>query len=423
MKRLKRLSRKYVFRLPSRTQHGRRIERLKNHPFIVPVSTFLVLFVLSAVAFIALGGQTVGPTDAHIVQLSVDGVSRTVPTRAGTVKDLLERQNVTLQKEDIVEPNLDSRILESNVKVTVSRARPVTIVDQGRKTTVLSAHRQPRVAVQEAGIKLSTEDAVTLSQSTNFVQEMDLGQQIVIDRAIAVKLSLYGKIVDVNTRAKTVKQLLDEKNIAIKDDAQVFPSPSTRLASAQTVVVANEGQKVEVVEEAIEAATETVDDPSIPVGESRVVQQGTPGRRVVAYQVNAAGRQLLYEFEAVRAVKTVVHKGSKVIVLGTRAEWLAAAGISPAEYAAADYIIGAESGWCPTKWQGEYGGCPAYHGTPSSAGVGYGLCQATPGYKMASAGADWGFNAVTQLKWCTNYAKRYGGWQGAAAFWRLNHWW
>jgi hypothetical protein len=195
------------------------------------------------------------------------------------------------------------------------------------------------------------------------------------------------------------------------------------LAPNETVVVANEGQKVEVVEEAIPVVTETVDDPTLPMGESKVVQQGSPGRRVVAYQVEGATRQLLYEFEATRAVKTVVHKGSKVIILGTRGEWLAGAGISPSDYAAADYIIGAESGWCPTKWQGEYGGCPAYHGTPSSSYLGYGLCQATPGYKMSEFGSDWGYNAVTQLKWCTNYAQKYGGWQGAAAFWRLNHWW
>jgi hypothetical protein len=103
---------------------------------------------------------------------------------------------------------------------------------------------------------------------------------------------------------------------------------------------------------------------------------------------------------------------------------MALAGIAPSDYNAADYIISNESGWCPTKWQGEYGGCPAYHGTPSSSGVGYGLCQATPGYKMASSGSDWGTNPVTQLKWCSGYAKgRYGGWQGAYQHWLAYHSW
>lgn len=39
----------------------------------------------------------------------------------------------------------------------------------------------------------------------------------------------------------------------------------------------------------------------------------------------------------------------------------------------------------------------------------YGLPQALPGNKMASAGADWGWNPWTQLKWMFGYIKgRYG---------------
>lgn len=92
--------------------------------------------------------------------------------------------------------------------------------------------------------------------------------------------------------------------------------------------------------------------------------------------------------------------------------------------AAKAFIYNHESGNCPTKWQGEHGDCPAYHGTPSSASVGYGICQATPGWKMASAGADWATNYATQDKWCSQYAAdRYGGWQGAYNFWVANKWW
>lgn len=88
-----------------------------------------------------------------------------------------------------------------------------------------------------------------------------------------------------------------------------------------------------------------------------------------------------------------------------------------------NYIYDRESGNCPTKWQGEHGACPAYHGTPSNPNVGYGLCQATPGWKMASAGADWATNYATQDAWCTSYANKYGGWANAYNFWVNNHWW
>ena len=50
---------------------------------------------------------------------------------------------------------------------------------------------------------------------------------------------------------------------------------------------------------------------------------------------------------------------------------------------------------------------------PSGA---YGIPQALPGSKMASVGADWRDNAVTQIKWGLGYiADRYGSPCGAWA--------
>jgi phage protein D len=60
--------------------------------------------------------------------------------------------------------------------------------------------------------------------------------------------------------------------------------------------------------------------------------------------------------------------------------------------------------------------------TNPSSGA-YGLVQALPGSKMASAGADWRTNPATQLKWGLNYMNsRYGSPCGAWAFWQAHHW-
>lgn len=92
-------------------------------------------------------------------------------------------------------------------------------------------------------------------------------------------------------------------------------------------------------------------------------------------------------------------------------ELMTAAGISPSDFGAVEYIISRESGWRHLVWNGSGSGA-------------YGLCQALPASKMASAGADYMTNPVTQLKWCNAYAQsRYGGWWSAYSFWTKNHWW
>ncbi|KOU35222.1 hypothetical protein ADK51_05790 [Streptomyces sp. WM6368] len=81
----------------------------------------------------------------------------------------------------------------------------------------------------------------------------------------------------------------------------------------------------------------------------------------------------------------------------------------PAQFAAFDKIISHESGWDHTA-------------TNASSGA-YGLAQALPASKMASAGADWKTNPATQIKWGLDYMNdRYGSPVGAWNFWSANHW-
>jgi hypothetical protein len=105
-----------------------------------------------------------------------------------------------------------------------------------------------------------------------------------------------------------------------------------------------------------------------------------------------------------RSVAHISYPKSKTAIM-------AAAGIRSSEYGAVDYIVSHESGWNHLVRNNEGSGA-------------YGLCQALPASKMASAGSDYLTNPVTQLRWCSSYAKdRYGGWWGAYNHWIASHWW
>jgi LysM repeat protein len=94
---------------------------------------------------------------------------------------------------------------------------------------------------------------------------------------------------------------------------------------------------------------------------------------------------------------------------GTDAVRQAAAAVFGPQYACAANIITRESGW-------------NVHATNPTSGA-YGLGQALPAAKMATAGPAWRDDPGTQLAWMRSYVTaRYGGACSAWAFWQTHYW-
>jgi len=194
----------------------------------------------------------------------------------------------------------------------------------------------------------------------------------------------------------------------------VQPAQDTPITPNLPVFVLRKDAKIVTAEEPIPAPEEVVNDPTLSFGTTVVRQKGAPGRKFLTYilQTDAGGketsRQLLQEIRLQDPVPQITARGSTIAVPGDKTGLMAAAGISAGDYAYANYIVSRESNWNPAA---------------QNASGAYGLCQALPGSKMASAGGDWATNPVTQLRWCSGYASRFGGWGGAYNFWLSHSYW
>jgi uncharacterized protein YabE (DUF348 family) len=418
------LARYRRIRLP---RHRRKLKIMSRHPFAVPFFTVLILLILS------LGGYLIArqthhlppPTDAKIVIVSHDGVQQIVPSKEPTVGALLTKLHISLGQGDRVEPALTAVINQDDFRINVYRGVPVTIVDNGARTFAFSAGTTARAIATSAGNQVYPEDDVTTEPTQNFLSGGSLGEEIIINRATPVNLNLYGTPLTIRTHAKTVGALLKAKHIKLGAKDEVNPTADTPLAPNTQVFIARQGTKFETVTETIAMPVQTINDSGLAFGTNAIRQRGSPGEQVITYQDElrngvVVGRTI---------VQTVVTRPpvTQIVVIGTSLSGIkgdmALAGIKPSDSNYVDYIVSHESGWCPTKAQGQYGSCPPYAGYVPSTG-GYGLCQSTPGSKMASAGADWATNPITQLRWCSGYAEgRYGSWYAAYEHWLSHHNW
>jgi uncharacterized protein YabE (DUF348 family) len=322
-KRLKHIKSRYT---AAQRKHVRTIKRVAKKPlFTVPIATFMVLLALAGAGLFLNHGAS-RQKDPNVVVVTYDKKERTIPTDAKTVGELLKRLDITMNAGDVVEPSEDTEIASDNFRVNVYRAVPVTIVDGSKKTFAYSAAATPRSIVKQAGITVYPEDDLELIPTENFLQESSIGERVVISRATPVNLNVYGTEVMVRTHAKTVADLIAEKEIKLGKDDSIVPAESTPVVPGIQVFLVRKGIKIKTVEEVVPMPIETVKDSKLAFGTVAVRQQGSSGKKLVTYQLElkngkVIGRKAIQTVITEKPVKRIVARGSIPLTISLQ-EWL-----------------------------------------------------------------------------------------------------
>lgn len=407
---------------------------IMRHRFVLAVIASVAAFVFACAGLVVANAETAVPDDAHIVVLYKDGVEQTVLTRVDTVGALLDKLQIKLNNDDLVEPTKESVISADNFKIQIHTAQPTTVVDGEKTISLLSPYTDNREAVQKAGVVLASEDEVEVQYPGNISETKILGRKLVVKRAITVQVVLYGSPLTRKTQSKDVAGVLNELGVKSDSTDVVTPSRDTATKNGMSIFVTKQGSEVQSVEEEIAYSTETQEDPSANVGFKKVIQTGVNGKKAVFYEINKTTNQKTKIFEAIISapVNEIIQKGTKAVFANYNADGIPERVFcgSPkqgnwkninVENAAIGRALAEERGWkgsefdallelfaCESSWN-ERSGNP-YSGA-------YGIPQAWPATKMASFGDDYMTNPLTQLRWGLNYiAARYGTPSEALAF-------
>ncbi|MDR0957522.1 MAG: G5 domain-containing protein, partial [Candidatus Nomurabacteria bacterium] len=347
---------------------------------------------------------------------------------AKTVEDALRQKNIAVGEYDMIDPKIDAELADSMTFVNIRRARMVSVVDTHEEKRVITAAGSDSSMASAAGLELYPEDIVKKSTSSG----EDAALEMKITRAKVVNLSLYGQEMTLRTQTKTVEDLLKEKRIELAPDDTMNVDGEMEIFSQMSLKIYRNGIQTISATEEIPFETQEVQDDTKYVGYREVQNAGANGVKSVVYEVNMQNGE---EVARTKISEVVVESPvAQVEIVGTkprsvpwtgsvdREAWLREAGIAESDWGYVQYIIEHEGSWCPVRWQNDRG-CND-HGTVAPSRLGYGMFQATPGTKMASAGSDWLTNPVTQIRWANGYAVgRYGSWEKAYNFKTTKGWW
>ncbi len=309
-------------RLPRRVK---KVKKASRHPFAVPVVTISTLLLITLVGVIFAAQHHKPKTSPFVVVISHDHVKQIVPSIEPTVGALIKKLHITLNQGDVVEPSLSARINQDEFRINIYRALPVEIIDGNQKTYTFSAATTPRSIASQSSISLYPEDLLTTTPANNFVSQQAIGQVVTIKRSVPINLILYGTPIVTRTHSETVKQMLREKNIVLKNGDTVQPSEDSPISPNQQIFILHAGTSIVTATQPIPAPVQTVNDPTLSSGTSAIRQQGSPGELLITYQVDVktGAKTQLQSVQVTAPVTEIIAQGTAPApVSGSLGTWL-----------------------------------------------------------------------------------------------------
>ena len=367
---------------------------------------------------LVVAGTTAFATLHKTVTLDVDGEVATVSAFGRTVADVLDAQGVDVGAGDLVAP-VAGTLLADGDQVVVRHGREVVVEIDGEQRTVWTT----ALTVEEILAEMGLRGEVRASAS----RSAGLDGQLRVSTLKTVHVAVDGTTHDLATTASTVREALSELGVVLGEHDRVSVSLDASAVDGLVVMIDRVTGVTRSESVAEPFATIRQDDATLAQGREVVAQAGRDGVKVVtflAYEVGGAetGRIVLAESVVTPPVAQVVRVGTFVgpdpasvapVEPGTaRAiahDMVLARGWDESQFACLDELWSRESGW-------------RVNASNSSSGA-YGIPQALPGSKMATAGADWQTNPATQITWGLGYiTDRYGSPCEAWAFFQSRNW-
>ncbi|MCK9267698.1 MAG: ubiquitin-like domain-containing protein [Alkaliphilus sp.] len=220
-----------------------------------------ILIAAIVVALLLLGAAFVG--SRKTVVIAYDGQEIQVSTLAGTVGDVLEKQDITIGDDDKIIPKMSEKI-EDGMKITIHRAFEIKLVD---------------------------------------------GQ---------VEKSIF-------TTQTDVKGLIDSLNIKLKEEDRIEPRLEESVREGQVIKITRVTREVAVETQELPFQTVFKNNDSLEKGKTKKIQEGKKGLKEIKFEVLyedgiEVEREVIEENIVEDAVNEIVEKGTLTMVATSRGD-------------------------------------------------------------------------------------------------------
>ena len=274
--------------------------------------TRAVAAVQAGVLTLAVAGVATYSVLDRTVSLEVDGETQDVRILGSGVDDVLDAAGVEVGPRDLVSPGTEESVAEGGT-VVVRHARELTLQSpDGTETTYWTTALTVDDALTDIGVRaegawLSTSRSASIGRA---------GLDVELSMPKDVTVLVDGETRQVTSAMPTVERLLQEQGVELGPEDRLSTEPGAVVTAGQQVTV-QRVKSADVVETvAIPRPVREVEDDSIYVGDTKVVQAGSAGSQDVTYRVvtvdgTEESRTEVGRTTTAEAVERVVATGTK----------------------------------------------------------------------------------------------------------------
>ncbi|MDQ6849927.1 MAG: ubiquitin-like domain-containing protein [Actinomycetota bacterium] len=358
----------------------------------------------------------VWPTPDKSVTLVVDGQSNKIETTASDVSGVLHGAGYDIGRHDIVAPSR-SYAIHTGSTIVLRRGRLLHLAIDGVSREIWTTAPTVADALGQLGITAANFTSVSRAKRLPLKPT-----DITIRTPKQVTIKHDGRQQRVTTTDATAGRLLDDLGIKLGPDDRLSLPQTTALSAGTQITVTRVKRTMLSSTKPLPYPTKSVDDSALERGKTEIATHGRNGLVRITYAVVYVDGKLAGKTKI--ATKTLRAAVVQIEKVGTKKPVVTSPSGSP--QAIAQQLL-AQRGWssqfsCLQQMWDRESGWRTSASNPSSGA--YGIPQALPGSKMASAGSDWQSSARTQITWGLDYiASRYGDPCGAWATWQANGGW
>ncbi len=270
--------------------------------FITLLLSFL--FVVSGFTGCKAGNITVKINDANVQTIVEIPIS-------STVEQAIKEAELELGEKDEVTPSADT-VLKSGDEILLKRYVNVSVSRNGNVQKLSLVGGKVSDVLDKANIRLENNEIVNFDTDTYLTD----GMEIVIDKCVIVHFTADGKTEDIRTSVCTVEEFLDGQGVEVGGDDIVSKPLKEAIDSDGELSVKRVTHKNVTETEDIKYETVYKTSSSMKTGTSTVSRKGENGQKTVKYDITyidgkESERKVIEEKIITEPIDEIVLRGPK----------------------------------------------------------------------------------------------------------------